>query len=312
MIKICASIGLALAVTTLYASRPALAQQASTSTGSAIHAVITVEAHHGTNIPVINREDVMVYEGHDRDKVIDMVPLAGDHAGLELFLLVDDASNSSLDSQLQDFRQFISSQPATTAIGVGYMRDGAVQVVQNLTIDRAQAAKSLRLPVGDQGTSPSPYFWLVDLIKRWPETPVRREVLMISDGIDRFYGSGPDDPYVDSAVEAAQKAGIIIYSIYSPGVGHYGHSFWRINWGQNYLGQVSDQTGGELYNYMLGPAVSFVPFLDDLSHRLTHQLLVTFLPKSESKPGMRQVKFRTEVPNAELVGPDRVYVPLTR
>src|SRR5207302_5710451 len=155
-------------------------------------------------------------------------------AGLELFLLLDDASNSSLDSQVQDLRQFIHSQPATTAVGVGYMRDGAVQIVQNLTTDHAQAAKSLRLPLGDPGVSPSPYFSVVDLIKRWPETPVRREILMISDGIDRYYGSDPSDPYVDTAVEQAQRAGIIIFSIYSPGVGHYGHSLWRANWGQNY------------------------------------------------------------------------------
>src|SRR5579864_5936273 len=107
----------------LHAARPGLAQQASTSAGSTVHAVVTVEAHHGTNIPVINREDVMVYEGHDRDQVTDWVPLIGDHAGLQLFLLIDDASNSSLDSQLQDLRQFISTQPTTTAIGVGYMRD---------------------------------------------------------------------------------------------------------------------------------------------------------------------------------------------
>src|SRR5919109_2733186 len=128
------TIGLALAMATmLNASRPVLAQQPSSSTASAIHTVITVEAHHGTNIPVINTGDVMVYEGHDRDQVTDMVPLVGDHAGLELFLLIDDAANSSLDSQLQDLRQFITSQPATTAIGVGYMRDGTVQIVQNLT-----------------------------------------------------------------------------------------------------------------------------------------------------------------------------------
>ncbi|HEV2730116.1 MAG TPA: hypothetical protein VGV15_08790 [Terriglobales bacterium] len=310
MKKSCFNIGLALAMATmLNASRPALAQQPSSSAASAIHTVITVEAHHGTNIPVINTGDVMVYEGHDRDQVTDMVPLVGDHAGLELFLLIDDAANSSLDSQLQDLRQFINSQSATTAIGVGYMRDGTVQIVQNLTTDHAQAAKSLRLPLGDPGASPSPYFSIVDLVKRWPEAPVRREILMISDGVDRFYGSGPDDPYVESAVEAVQKAGITIYSIYAPGVGHFGHSFWRINWGQNYLSQISDQTGGEMYNYMFGSAVSFVPFLDDLSHRLTHQFLVTFIPKPEKKPGMRQVRFRTEVPNAELVGPDRVYVP---
>lgn len=296
-------------LTLVYASRLSLAQEASTSMANAVHVVLTVEAHHGTNIPVINREDVMVYEGHDRDKVTDMVPLVGDHAGLELFILIDDASNSSLDNQLQDLRQFINSQPSTTAIGVGYMRDGTVQITQNLTTDHAQAAKSLRLPLGDPGTSPSPYFSIVDLIKRWPNAEVRRELLVISDGIDRFYGNGPNDPYVDTAIETAQRAGIIMYSIYAPSVGHFGHSFFRINWGQNYLSQFSDVTGGEMYNYMFGSAVSFVPFLDDLSHRLTHQILVTFIPKAENKPGMRQVKFRTEVPNAELVGPDRVFVP---
>ena len=293
----------------VYPSRLGLAQESSTSTANAVHVVLTVEARHGTNIPVINREDVMVYEGHARDKVTDMVPLVGDHAGLELFILIDDASNSSLDNQLQDLRQFINSQPSTTAIGVGYMRDGTVQITQNLSTDHAQAAKSLRLPLGDPGASPSPYFSVVDLIKRWPNAAVRRELLVISDGIDRFYGNGPNDPYVDTAIETAQKAGITMYSIYAPGVGHYGHSFFRINWGQNYLSEFSDVTGGEMYNYMFGSAVSFVPFLDDLSHRLTHQILVTFIPKAENKPEMRQVKFRTEVPNAELVGPDRVWVP---
>jgi hypothetical protein len=253
--------------------------------------------------------DVMVYEGHDRDQVIDTVPLVGDHAGLELFLLIDDASNSSLDSQLQDLSKFITSLPATTAIGIGYMRDGTVQIAQNLTTDHARAAKSLRLPLGDPGASPSPYFSVVDLVKRWPESPVRREVLMISDGVDRFYGSGPDDPYVNSAIEAVQKAGIIVYTIYAPGVGHVGHSFFRINWGQNYLGQIADETGGELYNYSFGPAVAFAPFLEDLSRHLNHQVLLTFTPKPENKPGLRQVKFRTEVPNAEIVGPDRVFVP---
>jgi len=30
---------------------------------------VTVEPHHGTNIPAINREDVIVYQGNDRDQV---------------------------------------------------------------------------------------------------------------------------------------------------------------------------------------------------------------------------------------------------
>jgi hypothetical protein len=149
----------------------------------------------------------------------------------------------------------------------------------------------------------------VDLIKRWPESAVRREILMVSDGIDRFGGGGPSDPYVDSAVEQAQKAGVIVFTIYATGVGHWGHSFWRIDWGQNYLAQVADQTGGEAYFLGLGTPVSFSPYLDDLSHRLNHQYLLTFLAKPQNKAGLQPVRLRTEIPNAELVSADRVWVP---
>ncbi len=201
---------LAMAVPTI-SNTPLVGQQVPSS-GTPVRIVVTVEAHHGSNIAVINREDVLVYQGHDRDQVTEWLPLQGDHAGIDLFLLIDDASNTSLDSQLEDLRQFVSSQPPTTAIGIGYMRDGTVQVVQNPTTDHPQAAKSLRLPLGDPGASASPYFFVSDLIKRWPETSVRREILMISDGIDRYYGSGPSDPYLDTAIEQAQRAGITMYS----------------------------------------------------------------------------------------------------
>ena len=299
--------GALLAVTALATSR-VVAQQAS-STGVPVHMVVTVEPRHGSNVPVINREDVMVYQGHDRSKVTDWLPLQGEHAGLQLFILIDDAANTSLGSQLEDIRQFINAQPSTTAIGVAYMRNGTAEILQNPTNDRTQAAKVLRLPLGDPGGSGSPYFSLVDLIKRWPEGPVRREVLMVSDGIDRFGDGGPSNPYVDSAIEEVQRAGVIIYSIYTPGVGHFGHSFWRMNWGQNYLSEISDRTGGESYYLGFGAPVSFAPYLDDLSHRLTRQYLLTFLAKPEKKAGFQSFKLRTEVPNAELVAADRVYVP---
>jgi len=287
---------------------PVVAQQAP-STGVPVHIVVTVEPRHGSNIPVIHREDVMAYQGRDRAKVTDWIPLQGEHAGLQLFIMIDDAANTSLGSQLEDVRQFINAQPPSTAIGVAYMRNGIADILQNHTNDHEQAAKALRLPLGDTGASASPYFSVVDLIKRWPETPIRREILLVSDGIDRFGGSGPSNPYVDSAIEEAQRAGVIIYSIYTPGVGHYGHSFWRMNWGQNYLSQISDETGGESYYLGFGAPVSFAPYLDDVTRRLTRQYLLTFLAKPERKAGFQQVKLRTEVPNAELVGADRVYVP---
>jgi hypothetical protein len=301
-----------IAITTLLASGQLIAAQENSPTaGPAVNLVVTVEARHGSNVPDISREDVMVYEGRDRDKVTAWLPLQGDHAGLEVFVLLDDSSNISLGSQLEDIRQFIGAQPATTKIGVAYMQNGTAQVAQNLTSDHTLAAKALRLPLGNPGATASPYFSLGDLIKRWPEGNERREVLMITDGIDRIWGSGPGNTYVDSVIEQAQRAGIIVFGIYTPGAGHYGHSFWRMNWGQNYLSQVADETGGEAYYLGYGAPVSFAPYLEDITHRLGRQYLLTFLAKPQKKAGMQRVKLQTEVPNAELVSADRVYVPAT-
>src|SRR5947207_15778797 len=71
--------------------------------------VVTVDPRHGSNVPVINRDDVIVYQGHDRAQVADWLPLQGEHAGLQLFILIDDAANTSLGSQLEDIRQFINA-----------------------------------------------------------------------------------------------------------------------------------------------------------------------------------------------------------
>jgi hypothetical protein len=287
------------------------ATQIATTQGVPTHLLVTVEARRGSEVPSVGREDVMVYEGHDRDRVTDWAPAEGDRAGLELFILLDDASGVSLGTQLEELRQFINSQAASTKIGVAYMQDGAAKVAQGLTSDHTLAAKALRLPIGIAGINASPYFSLSDLIKHWPGSTARREVLMISDGIDDYYGSGDlQDPYLSAAIDDAQRAGIIVFAIYLPGAGHDGHSYWRTYWGQIYLSRVGDETGGESYYIGFnGPPVSVKPFLDDLDHRLTHQYLLTFVPKPQKKSGFQRVKIMTEVPKAELVSANKVYVP---
>jgi len=304
---------LTIAITVLLSSVQLIfAQENPAAVEPGVNLLVTVEARHGSNVPDITRDDVMVYEGKDRDRVTGWLPLHGDHAGLEFFILIDDSSSVSLGSQLEDIRQYINAQPPTTKIGVAYMQNGTAQVVQNLTNDHALAAKALRLPLGNPGASASPYFSLEDLIKRWPASEERHEVLLITDGIDRYWGSGPDNAYVDTLIEKAQRAGVIVYSIYTPGEGHFGHSYWRTYWGQNYLSQLSDETGGESY-YLIGsaPPVTFTPYLEDMSRKLNQQYLLTFIAKPEKKAGMRRIKLQTEVPNAELVSADRVYVPAT-
>jgi hypothetical protein len=154
---------------------------------------------------------------------------------------------------------------------------------------------------------------LSDLIKRWPAGNNRREVLMVSDGIDLYYGTNDMlDPYLEQTIEDAQKANVVVFAIYSPGVGHYGHSYWSTYWGQLYLARVAEETGGESYYIgMMGAPVSFIPYLDEVNHRLGRQYLLTFLAKPEKKATLQSVRLMTEVPNAELVAADRVLVPAT-
>jgi hypothetical protein len=278
--------------------------------GAPVHMVVSVESRHGGEAPEINREDVVVTQGHDRDRVTEWLPATGEHAGLDLYVLVDDSSSWSVETQLGELRAFIMQQPPSTFVAVGYMHNGTVETVRDLTQDHAGAAQAVRLPFGNSAGAASPYFSLEDLIKRWQPNPARprREIVMITSGID-FYSPGSTDPYLDEAIEQAQRAGIVVYSIYTPGGGHFGHSFWRLNWGQNDLSRVSDETGGEAYDLGVVAVPSFGPYFDDISQRLGHQYLLTFLGKPEKKAGLQSVKLSTEVPNAELVGADRVYVP---
>ena len=288
----------------------AQAQQPAEGGGVPVHLVVSVEPHKGVTAPEIRGDEVMVYEGHDRDKVADWVPAQGDHAGLELFILIDDGSSASLGTQLNDIRDFINAQPATTKVGVAYMQNGTAKVVQDLTPDHASAAKSLRLPLGEPGANSSPYFSLSDLIKRWPQTTARRSVLMITDGIDRFYGAGDlEDPYLESAIDDSVRAGVTVSAIYNPGAGHFGHSYWQTYWGQIYLSQLTEETGGEGYYIgMNGPAVAFAPFLNDLEKRLSNQYLLTFFAKPRANAGWQQIRLASEVHNADLVSAHRVYV----
>jgi hypothetical protein len=288
----------------------AAAQQAPSAGGIPVHILVTVEPKHGSNLPVITRDDVMVHQGKDRDQVTDWTPAQGDRAALELFILIDDEANTSLGSQLEDIRQFINAQPSTTKIGVAYMQNGIARVVQGATSDHAQAAKELRLPMGTGGVNASPYFSLSDLVKKWPTGAERREVLMVSDGIDRYYGEGDlEDPYLQAALDDAGKAGIVVSAIYTPGVGHYGHSYWQNYWGQIYLSQLADKTGGEAYYIgFTGAPVTFAPYLDDVARRLEHQYFLGFLAKPEKKSGWQQIRLSTEIPNVDLVSAGRVYV----
>jgi hypothetical protein len=266
-------------------------------------------------MPDVSREDVIVRQDNHRLKVTGWRSARGGQAGLDLFILLDDTSDPSLGSQLDDLRAFINAQPQTTSVGVGYMRNATVQIVQNFTAEHSQAAKALRLPVASSGAYGSPYLSVIDLMKRWPGHSNRREVIMVTDGIDRARG-GPRyrglsfiTPDVDSASRVAQRTGTIIHTIFTRGVGRLGSNFWEITNGQNGIAKLSDETGG--WSFYLGTqnSVSFQPYLDDLQSILDNQFLLDFQALPGKKAGLQHVRLTTEVAGVELDSADSVWVP---
>ncbi len=298
------------AIALLFASMPGAAAQATPEqAGVPVSMVVTVNARRGGEMSSIRSDSVIVDESRTRARVTNWVPLQGDRAGLELFILLDDSRNTSLGTQMEDIRRFILAQSATTKIGVAYMQDGGLKIVQSLTADHALAAGALHATLANLARSASPYDSLSELIKKWPASDDRREIVMVSGGVDSVSGnSGLDnyDAYVNAAIEKAQRAGIVIFAIGTSGEqldsSHIGQ-------GKNYLSQVAEQTGGESYYRTSGPSTSFVPYLDDISERLNRQYLLAFVAKPEKNAGMQSVKVRTDASHMEIASAERVFVP---
>jgi hypothetical protein len=224
-----------------------------------VQMTVTASVANGKRMPDIDLDNAHVKHGNERLEVTDCAPARGARAGLDLSILIDDAS---FGSQLDALRTFINGQPATTRVGVGYIRNATLQVPQQFTSDHAQAANALRMPLGSPGAYSSPYQSVVDLMKRWPESANRREVLMITDGIDRARRSRRSrrgfisHPDVDYATSVAQRTGTMIHTIYAPGVGRYSPTYWEQASGQINAARLSYNTGGESFFLDLqGPAI---------------------------------------------------------
>jgi len=312
MAKVMANVTFLLGFVILSLGIPAQAQEKASATTRVRMTVTLRLLDQQKRMPEINREDVMVRQGKERLKVTGWTPATGENAGLDLFILIDDASDTSLGSQLGDLRSFVNAQPPTTSVGVGYMRNGTVQITQNFTTKHDDAANAIRLPVASSGSYGSPYLSVIDLMKSWPAHSNRREIVMVTDGIDRARG-GPrfrlaTNPDVDSASTVAQRTGTIIHTIFTRGVGRVGRNFWEITRGQNGMSRLSDETGGESFYLGTQNAVSFKPYLDDVQRALQNQYILEFNAIAGKKSGLQYVKLTTEIAGVDLDSADSVWV----
>jgi hypothetical protein len=303
--KIEQSVVTGILALTLLAANPGISASIP-SAGTQTDLVITARPA----VEGVEASDIKVLQGKTPVPVLRLQRLAGELADMQLVVLLDDSTrSSSLGTQLPELKKFLGSLPATTLVAVGYMRNGAFAATQAFTADHQKAAGALRLPESVPGENGSPYFALSDLVKHWPSTQPtdRRAVIMLTDGVDRYFGSASiDDPYVDTAIRDSLKQGVLVYSIYLRGAGLYGRSDWVTNFAQSRLNQVSQDTGGNAYFQNFSDPVSIAPFLNDFAERLDNQYRVTIQALGEK--GVQPVKVRTELPNTKIQAPAKIYV----
>ncbi len=233
------------------------------------------------------------------------------HGPVELVILIDGSARTSLGRTFEDITGFVNNLPPNFAVGLAYMQNGHAAFSSPLSNDHAMVARQLHLPNGSPGSSASPYFCLTDLAKSWPapRSGARREVVMITDGVDEYnLRYDPDDIYVRSAIADAQRAGLVVYSIYYRNQGRLSGSFYETNAGQNYLTQVADETGGNLYYQGLGNPVSFSPFFNDLNRRMGNQYELDIPVQAQKKASLRGLKLKSSVSNVKLIYPQHVAV----
>jgi hypothetical protein len=289
----------------LLTATSATAQTNAPASGSTTFTVTAVGKKESA--PPIGKDDVQLFQGKERKQIGEWKKADQ----LAMAILIDDSIDTTAGGQWDYLKEFIMAQPASTAIMVGYLQNNTTRVAQDFSTDHTLAVKALRLPMGLGAIGSSPYLATMDMLKRWPDTGIRRSIVLITSGIDYFRGGffGAFYPDLDSVIQRAEKQNTNIWSIYFPSSGHRGRSFYLVNYAQNNIDKLSEDTGAESYFLGFGSPVSIKPYLDEISTHLSNQYLLTFSGAGGSKGKFAYMKVKTELPDVEFFAPQAVFLP---
>ena len=115
----------------------------------------------------------------------------------------------------------------------------------------------------------------------------RKCIVVITDGVDE----GSKVPIAE-AIEAAQKADVVIYSIDYSDSGSYGGIFGMIGGGYSALKRMSDETGGHVYQVDSKHPLDSV--FRELQDEMRSQYSIGYTPTNDNKDGSyRKLDIRT-------------------
>jgi hypothetical protein len=299
-----------MALTSLLAASPAaFAQNENQGQGQAIVTVLPKKpSAPPSDVP---QQTVEISVNGKKTSVSTWQPLRGDHAGVELVLLIDEGARTSLGREMEDITHFVQSLPPNVKFAFAYMENGRAVLAGPLTADHAQALKGLHLPMAQAGENASAYFCLSDLAKRWPsnDREARREVIMITDGVDYYERRyDPQDPYLLAAIQDSVRAHLVVSSIYWRNAGLADRTQYANNTGQNLLSQVTQGTGGNSYWIGMGNPVTMQPYFEDFSRRLQNQYELEFTVPLHGKAQEETLKVKVKAPGSSVTSPQEVWV----
>lgn len=306
-------LGLAIAVAvggTVLAACPVFAQKdAQQGQGRAVVTILPSEK--SGSVGQVQSQNLKIKVNGKDSTVTSFTSLQESNSPVELVLLLDNGARASLGTQFSDIQGFVKEMPPNTRMAIAYMENGRAAFASQLSSNAPDVLKGLHVASGIPGDNASPYFCLSDLAKNWPshDRTARREVLMITDGVDNYERRfDPEDPYVEASIKDSVRAGLIVYSIYWRNAGRFNSGWYETNAGQNLLLLVSEATGGNSYWEGVGNPVSLQPYFQDLRRRLDHQYELSFTAPSNGKPEVETMKLDLHVPSAKVAAPQRVLV----
>ena len=298
------TLNAAVALGAVAAASVAVGQQMPTEGLVPTTALITITSKHDEQLDPTKLK--LKVNRHD-SPITAVTPLVPAHA--QVAILMDDGLRGTFGLQIKDIEDFINEMPPGTNILFGYMQNGRV-ISPGFTTDHAAIIQQLRIPMSIGGINGSPYFSLSALAKEWPSSqPGPRLVLMMTNGVDPYNGStsimNQDSPYVQTAQEDAERAGIAVYSIYFPDAGMRRGSFS----GQSYLSQIAEATGGISFNQGSIPPVSIKPYLDEFRKQMLESYSVSFQVDAdkEKRDTLDQIKITTTQPGVKIIAPEGVH-----
>jgi hypothetical protein len=274
----------------------------------------------GATLPPLTQADIAEIKlGGKVSQITAFEPLLKGSHTLQLMVVLDSMQMLGAKGQFEDLENFLHSLPANVVIGVGWMLQGNVKVVQPFTADRELVYKAFIPQTREQAANPkndngNPYSCLKQLAYHWPDAdPAKlRAALIFNDGIARSNGQsqGGDqlNPDVTNASLAMQRNGVIPFPFYwldpvvpDPNRNEGG----SLEGQQNFSQLVTDSGGTALSDGMFAPG-SLTPLLNKLYATLASSAVVTVAaPYPAGKTERLDIKSSRD--DIAIFGPDTVF-----